>query len=506
MRYDYDSETLRLMAAMVELVCLRGNVVQGTGTVGGTKGSLIKQHLHYRFKAGEETTKQLLNWLALCYDHQRAVVDTVNIGYKRPVRVDGALATDKRWTGQGSARGIRQRIAYDALNQAKAETAFGVGACWVRPTWGPGELPGLACIPGSHVSAWGTTTNPADPVVVFEYRGVRGFEAYASAMQYDHLWAWDISNPRAPRFGAYRDRRAFEDRNPYRPSYSEPPMVLEGDAYPFRDEDGTPTIPGGFYQGRPDPSCILPVSGLAMPTLWAIIAYTWAEHPAVIRGWPLPVPWSTKDEPKGLDQMVGKPASVVPMWGEGFSGVDLIPSATLDTKERRQFVAEAVGTMLERYDRRLAVDATKEAKSGLALMIEASQEQGLFDEQRARFEPVDAQVLQSYVSMWNESVEYGWIDEQPLPEEDIRVTLQRSFSSDAEARNYTRKAEMYDKRLSSAPRLLCAERGLDETPENIAESEARLTAILDERARFGDDERQEATAQAKAPEQTRGAV
>lgn len=414
------AERSRLEDALKQLITMRGRIYIQGPVLTGSFGSLMQRELNIRFKPkkNDQTNAQLARWFERVYHHQKRVVSAVAVAHRRPVQVSGALATWQYW-GE-----LRKRMRLDSHLGAKAKLAVGIGSCGIRPTWSfeSGSLPGLTTIPRSHLSVYTSDTNKLEPTVVVERHG--SISSYGAYFQTDYVWVWDISDPENPRYEKHYTESDYWAR---RGSSSWALATFNDGLYPWRRADGSPFLPWSFYQGQAEATELLPVGTLAEDTWQLMIRLTWATFPEVIRGWDIPMPYGD-EKINGLENSVARPHAYVPVYGKGMKGVAIAPSAVPSVLQRMDLWRQKVAMAADRYDRRLHVVDRKDAASGIALELEASQEHAAYDDQETRWAPEDAQAIENWRATWNTWVKWGLLSAPKIPEGDIQVTYQRYFT------------------------------------------------------------------------------
>lgn len=469
-------EQARIKDALQHLITLRGQIqVEGT-TLGGSLGTLLQRELGKRFdpQGPDPTVRQLARWFESSYHHMRGVVAAVGVANRAPVKVSGVLAGWEPW-----AR-LRDRMQLDTHLASRTDLAIGVGSCGIRPTWSmrPGVLPALCAVPSSHISAWGSEANPLDPVGLIQRVGYPSSDG-ERFVETQAIY-WDISDMERPRFSVWRsEAEARLDRGV---RY----LDMSGDRYPWREADGEPVIPWMLYQGQPDSMALLPVSGLA-PTTWELmVRLTWATFAEVIRGWDIPMPYG-EEEIKGLDQSVARPHAYVPIHGKGIHGVAIAPSAVPSVEGRMRIWREKVAMAADRYDRRLHVVDRKEAASGVALELEASQEYAAFSDQESRWSGADARALHFWRMTWNRWVEMGVLSAERIPDGDIGVAYTPYLSPQAQERLAAQERQAMIDGPGSPVTYHCVRRGMDwRDPTQRMSARDELDIIRQERQDYAD--------------------
>lgn len=470
-------ETERLERALAHWVTLKGDLCVAGAKLDGTFGALMMVQLAHRFKddGADPTIRQLYRWFESCYHHQKRVVSAVAVAHQAPVKVGGVLPTWERW-GK-----MRRRLKLDTHLAAKAEFAIGIGSCGIRPTWSlkPGVLPGIAAVPPALFSAYGTETNPLDVVRVVQRFGSLSMDG--NLYQTDYVILWDVSDPDHPRFEKWRSEEESKRRG------GRPIMSFNDGRYPWREVDTlAPVLPWVIYQGQPDSSCILPLSGLAEDTWQLMVRLTWATFPEVIRGWDIPMPYG-ETKILGLERSVARPTAYVPFYGKGVKGVAFAPSAVPSVKGRMDIWREKVAIAADRYDRRLHVVDRKEAASGIALELEASQERAAFSDQESRWAPEDARALDHWRMTWNRWVDWGLLNEERIPEGEITVNYRYYQSPAARAHEIAEERQAMIDGPGSPVAYHMARRGLDwndPTQRDVAREE--LDVLRQERDDYQD--------------------
>lgn len=417
------AESDRLQDSLAHWITLRGALRIEGADLGGELGKLMLKQLGFRFQATKSdiTNFQLRRWFESTYHHQRRIVQAVHMAHLLPARISGALASWDLW------KQVRRRMCLNNHLAAKGELAIGVGSCGMRPTWAAGETrprssrerksalaarpPSVKAVPASHLMIISAPENPLIPLAVIE-RHIELNRFDPTKARTICYYAWDLRDPSNPVYGRYSSLHRFVQ--------GDADWSFEGDVYPWITPEGDAILPWSFYQGRLDAEEILPVSGLAEDTWKLMIELTWLKFPSVIRGWDIPMPYGD-EKITGLENSRARPTAYVPIHGKGIKGVAVTPSAAPHVRTNFDTWRDLVAIAADRYDRRLQVIGGREAPSGIALEMEASQEHQAFTDQETRWAPADAGLLSAWRLTWNRLGAFGLHGEAPIPEGEIIV-------------------------------------------------------------------------------------
>lgn len=411
---------------------------------------LFEVLLRSRYNAGErdERLRQLRQIWQFGYHFMGRVVKEFRLVRRAAFEVDPRLSSAAGWRDLRKDSGIDEKLAAAEIQ------AVATGAVGLWPRHRIGQMPVIEICPADKLSAW---------------EGVRVRHGNGEVV---------VNDLREPAWPIWRRYKTTLRAGLYA---CEPVQVVEGPAYPWRNERGAPVFQTTIYRGLSPDDDPLPLSKQLLDGTMEIadlmLRKEWVSRVGQFER--LFVAGKISNvEAAAIDPAVL--IGIEGLTGEGKNSlVASLKSAAGEFAAWNEDIAERIAMYGSQFYSGLEVQRkTEKAQSGLAIKLKANDKWQIREDFARADKPLDQALLQATVSVYNAQVASGELPGYaPIPLHTWALEYPPSWTQDEQREMLTDIAMEIDKGYGTATSVDLVLRRSGGNPSDPAERQRAMTLI-----------------------------